>query len=64
LDTAGPLRAVFGDKWKPAKRKAPVGTLRAIRGPFTGKIKTRKDAEIVMEGATVGWFKMLQQSYK
>jgi len=32
--------------------------------PFTGKIKTRKDPQVVMERAKVGWFKMLQEPKK
>ena len=58
------LRAIFGNKWKPGKGKDQVGAFRAIPRPFTGKIKTRKDAQIVMERAKLGWFKMLQKPEK
>ena len=56
------LRAVFGHKWKPGKGKDQVGTFRAIPQPFTGKIKTRKDAQVVMDRAKLGWSKMLQKT--
>jgi hypothetical protein len=55
------LRAIFGDKWKPGKGKDQVAAFRAIPQPFTGKIKTRKDAQIVMERAKLGWFRMRQK---
>src|SRR5499433_1182566 len=42
------LRAIFGDKWKPGKGKDQREAFRSIPRPFTGKIKTRKDAQIVM----------------
>jgi len=58
------LRAIFGDKWKPGKGKDQVGAFRSIPCPFTGKIRTRKDAQIVMERAKLGWFKMLQKPEK
>jgi len=32
--------------------------------PFTVKIKTRKDAQVVMDRAKVEWFKMLQEPEK
>ena len=58
------LRAIFGDKWKPGKGKDQIAAFRAIPGPFARKIKTRKDAQIVMERAKLGWFKMLQRAEK
>ena len=32
------LRAIFGDKWKPGKRKDQIEVFRHIAQPFTGKI--------------------------
>jgi len=58
------LRAIFGDKWKPGKGKDQVGAFRSIPRPFTGKIKTRKDAQIVLEKAKMGWFTMLPKPEK
>jgi hypothetical protein len=58
------LRAIFGDKWKPGKGKDQIAAFQAIRRPFTGKIKTRKDAQIAMERAKLGWFRMLQNPEK
>ena len=56
------LRAIFGDEWKAGKGKDPVGTFRAKARPFTGKIKTRKDAQIVMQRANLGLHKMDQKA--
>src|SRR5262249_14693178 len=58
------LRAIFGSKWKPGKGKDQIAAFRSIRRPFAGKIKTRKDAQIVIERAKVGWFRMLQKPEK
>ena len=58
------LRAIFGDKWKPGKGKDQREAFRAIPRPFTGKIKTRKDAQIAIERAKLGWFRMLQKPEK
>ena len=58
------LRAIFGDKWKPGKGKDQIEAFRSIPRPFTGKIKTRKDAQIVMERAKLGRFRMLQKPEK
>ncbi len=55
------LRAIFGDKWKPGKGKDQVGAFRSVPRPFTGKIKARKDVQIVMERAKLVWFRMLQK---
>ena len=41
------LRAIFGNKWKPGKRKDQIAAFRAVPR-FTGKIKTRKDAQMAM----------------
>src|SRR5262249_37827028 len=58
------LRAIFGDKWKPGKGKDPIEAFRSIPRPLTGKIKTRKDAQIAMERAKLGRFRMLQEPEK
>jgi hypothetical protein len=58
------LRAIFGDRWKAGKGKDQVGTFRRMKRPFGGRIKTRQDAQIVMEGAKLEWFKMLQETEK
>jgi hypothetical protein len=58
------LRAIFGDKWKPGKGKDQIEAFRSRPRPFTGKIKTRKDAQIAIERAKLGWFKMLQKPEK
>jgi hypothetical protein len=57
-------KAIFGDKWKPGKGKDQIAAFRAIPRPFAGKIKTRKDAQIAIERAKVGRFKMLQKPEK
>jgi hypothetical protein len=54
----GPPWGIFGDKWKPGKGKDQIAGFRAIPRLFTGKIKTRKDGQIAMERAKLGWFKM------
>lgn len=58
------LRAIFGNKWKPGEGKDQIAAFRAIPRPFTGKIKTRKDAQIAMERAKLGRFRMLQKPEK
>ena len=58
------LRAIFEDKWKPGKGKDQIEAFRSIPRPFAGKIKTGKDAQLVMERAKLGWFEMLQKPEK
>ena len=58
------LKAIFGDKWKPGRGKDQIAAFRAIPRPFTGKIKTRKDAQIAMERAKLERFRMLQNPEK
>jgi len=53
------LRAIFGDEWKAGKGKDQIEAFRSIPRPFTGKIKTRKDAQIAIESAKLGRFRML-----
>jgi hypothetical protein len=58
------LRAIFGDKWRSGHGKDPIEAFRKRPPTFAGRIKTRKDAQIVMERAKVEWFKMLHKPEK
>ena len=54
------LRAVIGDLWKAGDSIGPIEAFRRIPRPFTGKIRTRADAERAIEHARVDLFRMEQ----
>jgi hypothetical protein len=58
------LRAVFGDLWTASDGQHPIEAFRQIPRPFTGKIRTRADAERAIEKAKVDVFRMEQAARK
>jgi hypothetical protein len=54
------LKAVLGKLWTAGDGSDQIGAFRQIPRPFRGKIRTRADAEKVIEKAKVDVFRMEQ----
>jgi hypothetical protein len=58
------LRAVFGKHWTAGSGRDQIEAFRAIPKPFRGRIKDRKDVEIVMGRAKLAVLKMELEAKK